>query len=169
MQPKFDQLAISLRKQFPKFRLKIKEQSELMLFLNFFIKRFNKEWLEYFTMTVGYTVYMPESFIGTPAGYEILRHEAVHVKDYHKWKILYCLSYLFLMPVVVTARAFWEFRGYVESMRVEHEASGQISDATINWLTNLFASGAYFWMCPFKKFIRRKLEKARREILTGGK
>lgn len=163
---KFYVFASKLKVLYPKFGVAVKENSKLMKFLFLFIGIFNKSWMSNFTMTIGYTVYMPKALVGSDAGYRVLRHEAMHIADYHKWKILFGLSYLLLLPTVLTFRAYWEFRGYRESMVVEAEDFGYISDSTIDVITEQFTSLNYVWMCPFKSYIKGKLEKARAEIMS---
>lgn len=166
---KFNDLVASLEAQYPKFKVVPKESSKLMGFVNFFMKRINPLWMSRFTMTLGYSVYMPQGYIGTTAGYEILRHEAIHVGDFKKWKLLLPLSYVLLLPIGITLRALWEFRGYKESMRVELEDTGTISDHTIDFIAEQFTGWNYIKMCPFDGFIRNKLEAARAELLAQKK
>lgn len=166
MNTKYRQLESSLKSKYKRFRVFPKEKSKLMRAIAWISKPFNKDFMSDYTTTIGYCVYMPESWIDTETGYQILRHEAIHVQDFDRtYWLPFVLSYTLLLPIVFTFRAYWEFRGYKESMRVELEETGSISDDTIAFIASQFTSSAYGWMCPFKKFITKKLEDARAELL----
>lgn len=156
----FHDLALSLLDRFPSFSVKIKEESRLMRAIDFFIKPFAPTFMSRFTTTIGYTVYMPKDLIGTPEGYKVLRHEVVHMEDRKKHGLWFPFSYLFVLPIFWTKRAEWEFKAYVETMKVEYETTGYVRQHTIDWIASLFTSSAYFWMMPpwKKEEIHQKLE-----------
>jgi hypothetical protein len=119
-------------------------------------------------ITVYNTVYMNSWDIGTARGLETLRHEMAHVRDQHKYGILFLLSYIFILPTVFTMRAFWEWRGYKETLRSVHEeykhyiTDGQpeyyayIMDFYSQWVTKQFTGLGYFFMFPFKNYMYQK-------------
>lgn len=110
------------------------------------------------------------SFIGTPAAwndypyavkYEILLHEAVHIRQYKKYGfgnawIGLCVAgfaYLFLpFPVgIAWCRAKMEQAAYEESLRAIVRLQG--ADAawrTKDYFVSQFTTVGYLWMWPFK-------------------
>lgn len=100
--------------------------------------------------------------------YRVLRHELQHIIDYHRRPVTFMATYLLLpLPVVLSGRAWWEWRGYVQNMIVEHEISDSIRDRTLDFIEAQFTSGTYFWMFPFPETVRSKLESVRRAIESG--
>ncbi len=101
---------------------------------------------------------------GPDALYVTLRHEAVHLRDARRLPVLFELSYLFALPAVFTARAWWEWRGYAETLRAVHELRGTIPDTLLDHVALQFTGPAYLYMCPFPGFVRRRLTRLRDEI-----
>ena len=162
-------MLLEVKKEFPNFEVIKKEDSKLMRIL--FEATLMRLWCPNFMLT--YTTvfagkaYMPEKFIGTLTGYEILRHERVHLRDAKKYPIIFELSYLLFLPTVFSMRAFWEFRAYCESLKAQNELYGYISTRNLNFYIDQFVGSSYFFMFPFKKTLRRKfLECIDREGLT---
>ena len=162
----FRQLALQLKHKYKKFSLVAKEDSKLMRFFGWISHPFSPYFMTDYATTIGYTVYMPRDWIGTSNGYAVLRHEAVHVKDYHKFKWLMSISSVLLLPTILTMRAFWEYRAYVESMRAEFDLTGTIDPTTVSYIAEEFTGISYGWMFPFKKTITKLLNKKRIEILN---
>ena len=151
--------------EFPKFKLVEKEQSNFMKFLNFFVQLWNSEFLTKYTTVLGYKVYMPKAITDSDMGYEILRHEAVHMRQWRKWWILQPITYA-ILPIGPSFRAYWEFQGYVESMRALKFLGWPITDAYIEAIAKQFYGSAYLFMWPFPNHIRNKLKEARDKILN---
>jgi hypothetical protein len=152
------------------FRLVEKHRSPLMktiywgLLMFWWCPRF----MESYTTTLISWVYMPADLFDTWEGYKILRHEQVHIRDcLHTGIIPFVLSYLFFLPTVFTLRAWWEFRAYRETMKVEKELTGTIAESTVTWITARFTSSEYLWMCPFPAFVRARLHRCRRNLLDA--
>ena len=165
MANRFDDYVVALQAEFPKFKIVEKETSGVMKFLNFFAKLWMPTFLTTITTVLGYTVYMPKAYIGTDSGYIILRHEAVHMRDFKKWWYLQTISY-FIPPVGPSFKAVWEYRGYLETLRVRHELGWSTDDSIIDWLVSQFTTSAYLWMWPFKASLTKKF-KAERDRLNG--
>ena len=161
----FEQYIEQLKAEFSKFELVEKENSKLMKFLNFFARLWMPTFLTTVTTVLGYTVYMPKAQIGTDSGYVILRHEAVHMRDFKKWWYLQTITY-FIPPAGPSMKAIWEFRGYMETLRVWHELGWSIDDEHIDWLVSQFTTSAYLWMWPFKASLTQKF-KAERDRLNS--
>jgi hypothetical protein len=168
--PLLEALHKDLSKRFPKYKLVPKDTSLAMkiLYYGSLMPLWNSAFMTRFTTVLGYTVYMPTFYIGSYEGYKILRHEAIHMEQYKRLGIWQTFLYLFALPAVWTYRAKFEFEAYVESLRVEYETTGNISEYTIDWMVGIFASPNYLWMCPFKKKMKAKLLAAKAEIIAKG-
>jgi len=157
-----------LERRHKTFRLVPKEQSWLMKAIYYGLGMFwwCPTFMSEYTTTIVTWIYMPKGLIDTSDGYEVLRHEAVHISDCVRSGILpFVLSYVLLLPSIVTMRAYWELRGYRETMRVEWERTGDISDDTIIWIAKRFTGSDYLWMLPFPRLVRHLLERSRSRIL----
>lgn len=117
--------------------------------------------------TVGYTIYLANEYFGNDRGAEALKHERIHVLDYQKWGILFYLSYFFLLPVVFTMRAYWEWRGYKEDLKAVHEQYKDwwdkkyydyITDYYCQWVAGQFSGPGYLFMFPFKTYMYKKCQ-----------
>jgi hypothetical protein len=150
-----------MRTRFPKFRVRKYSDSKVFGWLhhNFF------RWAA--ATTIGFTIYFDNYHFETDRGVEILKHEAVHMHDYARWGLLFSLSYIFLLPVVFTMRAYWEWRGYQETLRSIHEEYKYctpeyykiIMDHHCQWVAGIFFDYSYLWMFPFKTYMYNKCKK----------
>jgi hypothetical protein len=156
-----------LKKEFPKFRVVIKDESKLMKFFAFFLNPFNPRFMDQFTVTLGQTIYMPRWMVGKDFAVEVLRHEAVHIRDSKKWGLLYYISYC-ILPIGPSFRAYWEFRGYSESIKVEFEQKGFVSSQSMEFFAKQFTGPNYLFMFPFPKTIRKMLGRVKSKVLTDG-
>ena len=85
------------QKHHPKANVAKKSESKLMKAINFIIKRFNPEFMNYIT-TIGYTIYVPDDFVqknDDTQVVEILAHETQHIIDYVASPAKFTLGYLF--------------------------------------------------------------------------
>ncbi len=153
------------------FRIRYKDESGLQRLIGALLRPVNPHYLSRYTTVMFGRVYFPSrewcAFQGPEALYLTLRHEAVHLRDARRFPLLFQLSYLFALPSVFTARAWWEWRGYAETLRATYEVTGCISDAQLDHITRCFTGPDYLWMCPFPRFIRGRLERLRDEIQTS--
>lgn len=155
----FDTYVEKIKKEFPKFEVVPKQDSKLMKFIyTFTLMRFwNPQFMGYFITTMFGKVYMPKQFIGAPIMVDVLRHELVHLRDMKKYPVLFELTYiLFPLPIIFTLRAYWEYRGYCESILANNDRYGYISVNSIEFFVEQFTGPNYLWMCPFPKFVRKK-------------
>jgi hypothetical protein len=156
---KYNELVINISKEFPRFKVVPKDESFFMraLYAVTLMTFWNKSFMTNYITAVFGKVYMPRRLIGTAIGYDVLRHELVHLRDARRWPVLFELSYLFFpLPFVFTMRAYWEYRGYCESMIAERDRYGYINKAVIEYYISLFSSSEYLWMFPFPNFLRKK-------------
>lgn len=162
MDKSYEYLVEQIKSEFPRFQVIEKEKNFWMkLVFSLTLMRFwNPNFMEsYITVMFG-KVYMPQRFIGTSIGYEVLRHELVHLRDAKKWPVLFELSYIFFpLPFIITFRAYWEFRAYCESLTVDAEKYGYVRSSTIEFIITQFTSSYYLWMFPFPNILRNAFTK----------
>jgi hypothetical protein len=157
---------VKLQAEFPKFKVVVKEESKLMRFFNFFLSPFNPSFMSTYTVTLGQTIYMPKWMIGKDYMVEVLRHEAVHIRDSKKWGPLYYISYC-ILPIGPAFRAYWELRGYTESMQCEYDQYGYVPEKSIKFYASQFTSSNYLWMFPFPKTIEKMLRSRADKMIKG--
>lgn len=157
----FYDLVEQIQKEFPRFQIYEKENSLWMKLLYHltFMRFWNPHFMRNYVTAMFGRVWMPRNLIGSLTGYEILRHELVHIRDARRFPIFFELSYLFLpLPIIFTARAYWEFRAYCESLRVEAETFGCVHRENVDFYVKQFTGSYYLWMCPFPNFVRKRFE-----------
>ena len=149
----------------------LKEDNVWMkLLYNITLMRFwNPDFMSAYVTVMFGRVYMPAHLIGTLTGYMVLRHERIHLRDARRWPILFELSYLFFpLPILITLRAYWEYRAYCESLVAEAEIYGYARRDSIEFFVNQFVGSYYLWMFPFPNFLRERFYRflASRAILV---
>jgi hypothetical protein len=143
------------------------------------VRPFNDRYLEDYTTVMFGKVWFPNrawfACMDPRQQYELLCHEAVHLHDARRFPVFFQLSYVGLLPAGVTMRAFWEYRGYAESLRVKMALEGDVSDAWIEWVLERFTSADYLYMWVFPGMLRRRfwalrarLRDAHRDVEAGG-
>lgn len=125
-----------------------------------------------YTTVIHPTIYFYEGargrFEATPEQfYTTLRHEFVHLKDFQRFPLWMTVSYAGLLPVGWTMRAFWELRGYTQNLLCEYERTGQVSDAEVERVAEIFAGRGYIYMMLPKRRARRALLEIRAKIEAG--
>jgi hypothetical protein len=115
--------------------------------------------------TIWNTVWMKSEYIETLHGVELMKHEIQHVKDQHKWHILFFLTY-WILPIGPSFKAFWEWRAYQCTLAtVWHKYkkdSGYgryIIDFTKSNVAQQFTGKNYAWMLPWPWFVNRMIER----------
>lgn len=145
------------KSEFPKFRVRRFDD-------NWFSRLFWKLFSTASGVTFWNTIYVDPALIGNDRGAELLAHEIVHVRDQHRWNVLFFLSYLFL-PIGPGLRAIWEWRAYKETLRWIHEHMNEdypqeykdyIEDYYCQWVAHLFSGPNYLWMWPFYTAMYKK-------------
>lgn len=125
----------------PKFNVKKKDESNFMKLIGK-ILFFNKNFMNKFATTIGYTTYLPAKEIESLDELSVIAHEYQHAVDYNKMKILFVLiysfpqilfllfllfpflgywsllSFLFLLPLPAYGRMKLELKGYIVSIFV---------------------------------------------------
>ncbi len=149
-----------------------------------FLPRFSKQ-----TTTIYPKIYIGDDNKITA---DTLLHEYVHLADWKKIGLLFPILYLmpqifallavaaiggnlwwllcllFLLPIPSPTRAYLEWRAYRAEMIFEYVRTGQFGD--IEHRIEQFISANYYFMFPFKKYIKSKFTEAAncaRVELTG--
>ena len=163
-----DALVAQLTTELPRFRIRYKDESRLQRTIAALIRPFNKRYLTDYTTVMFGAVWFPSRRWREAAGprtiWLILRHEAVHLRDARRWPLLFQLSYLLLLPAGLTLRAWWEWRGYAETVRATVEIDGVVDDALLDHIADCFVGSDYLWMWPFRGWIRGRLAALRASL-----
>lgn len=160
----------ALARELPGFAVRYKDESRLQRLIARLVWPFNRTYLTHYTTVMFGRVYFPSRAWAArmhPADlYRTLRHEAVHLRDARRWPGWFQLSYLLLPPVGPGLRARWEWRAYAESLRVDLELTGEITDATLEQIARRFTGPDYLFMDPRPRSIRRRLWALRARLLA---
>lgn len=115
--------------------------------------------------TIWNTVYMDKEYIETQRGIDIMAHEIVHIRDQHKWHILFFLSY-FMLPIGPSFKAYWEWRAYQQDLAIiwhQYKRQGEYGLKIIEYykgfVANQFIYQNYAWMLPFPKLVHGMIER----------
>jgi len=113
--------------------------------------RFHRDFDKHYVTVFGNEVWLPSRrYVEDPnfegVLYGILRHEMAHMLDREAHPVWFPLSYVLFFPTLYTMRAEWEWRGYTQTMMVDFERYGEISDEQINRIAKIMTSGGYFFM-----------------------
>ena len=163
----------TMRSEFPDFKLVPKDREHVPTWLwAFFVVAgwFNKDFFTRYATVVGCTVYMATERSDKPRSIaNLLRHERVHMRDSRGLRgLLYYLTYLFCFPAALTMRAYWEYRGYAQTLLCWYEQEGKITDEDLDWLVGVFTGPGYLYMVwPFGSWLRAKLARLRERIVAG--
>jgi hypothetical protein len=168
---RYECIVAEIRREFPRFRVVPKDESTLMrlAYRALLMRLWCTDFMTSYTTVLLSVVYMPRRLIGSEAGYRVLRHERVHLRDSARSLVVpFVLSYAFLLPAGLTVRSIWEMRAYAETMREEFESTGSISEELIAHIEEQFTSSSYLYMCPFPGLVRRWVRRTRERVLAGG-
>lgn len=172
----FEEVQLSVRAEFPEFKLVKKSDSSFMKLLGFLLKLITlwqqDQFMTAFVTTVGTTVYTPAQWYDWNDFNRavILRHERVHMRQKQRYGVFYLISYLLLPVPAVFAyyRTKFEMEAYAESMRAVHENGGDLYNVEFkNRMIRHFTSAEYFWAWPFRKKIERWYDDTRERIHSG--
>jgi len=156
---------VSIQSRFPGFRLRSKSSSYLCKIIAavlYLLTLGRSRFMEDYHTVVGKTLYYGGSWGRLPhfARWRILRHERVHLEQALRvgfgrcfwlgW-VLWAISYVFLLPVVFTLRAYWEREAYRETIRCTKEYGFPVD---IDAIVAHFVGPQYFWMFPFRKTVK---------------
>ena len=156
-----------LKKDYPRLQVKIRSQTWLGIVFRI-LSFFTRKDYSNFTTTLGSTLYVEDHWneLSSDRRYAALRHEIMHVRQFHRWPLgrwawplnhlIMALAYLLLLPVFWTMRAHFEREGYTQTLLVRCELQGEhFSDlqmeANARWMVEMFCTSAYLWMWTRRK------------------
>lgn len=131
------------------------------------VKR-SSTWLRFLTPGAPMGFVLPVPYFGswvvirddlwdTKEGRVVLAHELRHVLDAIKFTpLLFVLSYLLAFPVLLTARAQWEWRGAQAGLEEMIRVYGHIPDAQLDALADSFVGWRYGFMAVGRDKWRKK-------------
>ena len=158
----------ALAVELPGFALCFKDESPLQRLIARVVHPFNPTYLTEYTTVMFGRIYLPSrgflDEMSRESLYGLLRHEAVHLRDARRFPVFFQLSYLLLPPVGPGFRAYWEWRGYRETLRAEYEVWGEVPDALLDRIADRFAGPDYLYMLPLRGWVRARLGRLRDEF-----
>lgn len=165
-----------LEASFPGFRLVKKGQSSVNRVIDRLVRAITfgrqSEYLNSFVTTLGRRVYVPDSWEQLPPGerYCIMRHEAVHLRQFrtYTWLGMFFLYVLLPLPVGWSGRRFIELPAYKETLTARWQLYGAAAAHDVDLreqIVERFTGPAYAWMWLNGGAIRQALD-AHLAILT---
>ena len=129
-------------------------------------------YLDHYVTTLGHTIYVPDDFEQWPPGraWEVLRHEAVHVRQFERigWAGMVVFYVLLPLPLgLAYGRARLELEAYTETLRATAELEGMDaarSPALHAQIIRRFTGPDYGWMWPFPGMVQRWIDCALERI-----
>ena len=170
--PRSDALVEESRAEFPAFRIEPKSEHGLQRAIDVALKVVTlgtqHEYLTRYHTVLGFTLYVPTAWPdGSDEGrYVLLRHERVHLRQRRRYGML-GMALIYMLPILplglAYGRARIEWEAYVETLRATAEVRGidaARDPALHDYMVKQFTSGAYGWMWPFPRVIRRWIRDA---------
>ena len=156
-----------LQAEFPAFRIVPKSASAFCRLLDVLLKVVTlgaqRRFLTHYHTVIGGTLYVPPSWEARPWQDKVvtLRHERVHLRQFRRYGRV-GMSLLYLLPILPVGlawgRARLEWEAYAETLRATAEVLGPAAarDPRLHeHVARQFTSGAYGWMWPFPRTVRR--------------
>lgn len=170
MKTTYNVLIEDIKREFPKFQIVRKRDSDLMIGINDAIQTMtfgenDDEFLTRFVTVIGNTLYVPDYWYDDPDYIDadriiVLKHELVHMRQRKRYTpFLYALLYLFLpLPIIFAYfRMKFEKAAYEETFRAKLEQYPDTHDLnTASYrerVVQYFVSSEYLWMWPFRASI----------------
>jgi len=140
--------------------------------LHWLARRVNSDYDQRYTTVLYPIIYLPSgtrrSFEEAPEKYyTTLRHEFVHLKDFQRYHIWMAFSYVFVLPVGWTMRAFWELRGYAQNLICWQEDYGRVPDSEVERLADIFSGRGYVYMLLPRSWAHSVLKSLQRSVEEG--
>ncbi len=163
----------SIAAEFPQFKVVKKSESQFMRLIDVLLRIITvgamKKFMDSFTTTIGYTVYVPTDWTKRSETTRAitLRHERVHMRQRQKYGFAFNLLYLLALPCY---RAFFrtqfEKEAYEESMKALQEYyGGNILASQRENFISYFTGPSYFWMWTKREDIEAWYDSAASRIL----
>ena len=164
---RYDALVAELRREIPRLRIVRKDRSPLQRAIHHALRALTlggmRAYLEGYQTTIGSTIYVTADWDARDPDerYVILRHEAVHLRQFRRYtRPGMALLYL-LVPLpmgLAWCRARLEQEAYAESVRAAAEVWGPEyprREAYRRRVIEQFTGPAYGWMWPFPGSLER--------------
>ncbi len=164
---RYDALVDALRREFPRFRIVDKRESALHRFLHHVLVAVTfgrmRTYLDGYQTTIGSTVYVTSDWTTWTADqrYVVLRHEAVHLRQFRRWTVPGMALLYLLLPLpagLAWCRARFEQEAYAESIRAAAEVWGPTHPRRSEFREHIisqFLGPSYGWMWPFRARLER--------------
>lgn len=155
----------ALRREFPALRVVDKERNGFCRAIDAALRALTlgrqSAFQTRYVTTIGSTIYVPADWHerSDEDRYITLRHEAVHLRQFRRLGLV-PMSLLYLLPLLpmglALGRARLEWEAYRETLRATAEVRGPAAAAALeDRIVSQFTSGAYGWMWPFPRVVRR--------------
>jgi hypothetical protein len=160
-------LVAALGKEFPRFRIVAKRDSSLHRAIHVALVALTfgrmRSYLDSYQTTIGSTVYVTDEWPTWPADrrYVVLRHEAVHLRQFRRWTLPGMALLYLLVPLpagLAWCRARFEQEAYAESIRAAAEVWGAGHPRRAEFREHIigqFLGPSYGWMWPFRAGLER--------------
>jgi hypothetical protein len=164
--PRDEALLAALRVEFPGLRVIDKATSRLHRAIDRALRTITlgrmAAYLQYHT-TIGQRIYVAAGWTDLDADdrWRVLRHEAVHLRQFRRWTFLGMAALYLLVPLpfgLAWCRARFEQAAYAESIRASAELYGLDyvrHDGYRDGVLGQFTGPAYGWMWPFRRSLER--------------
>jgi len=178
---RYEILLARTKKRNPRFNIRERDQSWLRPIF-WLIGKITRRDYSSFSTTVFSTLYVGSTFASKSpdSKYRLLRHELVHTEQFFCWPLgrwawpvnhfLTALLYLLVLPVILTFRAKFERAGYTQTLLVEKELRGVITEDRLErnarWLAKTFGGSTYLFMWRRKAAYEWAME-TQRKINAG--
>lgn len=162
----------ALRREFPRLRLVDKRGDAFSRVVDRALRLVTlggqSTYLTKYVTTMGQTIYLPEGWGARDDDdrYCVLRHEAVHLRQFRRYgRLGTALIYLFpIVPVgLAWGRARLEWEAYAETLRATAEVRGVEALDALELRAHVlaqFTGPAYAWMWPFPAMVSRWYDRA---------
>ncbi|MEO7092152.1 MAG: hypothetical protein ABI175_02800 [Polyangiales bacterium] len=171
-----ERLIAEIRGEFPAFAIRPKSESGLQRAIDVALKIITlggqHEYLTRYHTVLGDVLWVPTMWgEETDAQrYILLRHERVHLRQRRRYGAL-GMALLYLLPIfplgLALGRAKLEMEAYRETLRATAEVHGLAAardERFVGEMVRRFTSGAYGWMWPFPRTVRRWIDDTLREL-----
>jgi hypothetical protein len=164
---RYDALVEALHAEFPRFRIVAKRASPMHRAIHVALVALTfgrmRSYLDSYQTTIGSTVYVTEDWHAWPPDqrYVVLRHEAVHLRQFRRFTLPGMAILYLLIPLPVGLawfRARFEKEAYAESIRVAAEVWGAEFPRRRDYRDHViaqFTGASYGWMWPFRAGLER--------------
>ena len=164
---RYDALARALQREFPRLRIVRKDRSRMQRAIHHALRALTlgrmRAYLAGYQTTIGSTIYVTADWDDRDPDerYVILRHEAVHLRQFRKYTLPGMALLYLLVPLpmgLAWCRARLEQEAYAESVRAAAEVWGPEhprGEAYRRRVIEQFTGAAYGWMWPFPASLER--------------